>query len=60
MYEKGKRTRVLVKYAMGSDAEKVNKEFRKLTHARHEYVSYCKTTSEEWLASMYYSDMKKC
>ena len=56
-YEKGKRSKVLVLYAISSEINTVNESLSKIINTRYQYVSYRKTTSEERLASMHHNEM---
>ena len=58
-YEKGLRSRVLVVYAIESEAKEIDEWLsEKVQEKRYRYISYRNSPSQEKLSAMYFNDMK--
>ena len=56
-FEKGKRSKAFSVCTTEKKALKINEEFSRLTHTRHQFILCQKTTSEDRLASMHQNEI---
>jgi len=56
-YDKGKRSKVLVVYAIEKEAEKIDEMLKMLKTKRYRYLSYKLNTSDERMGAMHYNDV---
>jgi len=56
-YDKGKRSKVLVIYAIENVADQIDEQLKNLKSKRYRYLSYKLNTSDERMGAMHYNDV---